>query len=87
MHAPHMVEMVFNSLRVATLPAERPQDDKGTAMSQRSARISGQKRSGGGDSSDEEDGRMTGGYGSQFRSRQRARQMAAGGGDLGESAS
>ena len=81
---PHLTEMALLQLRQSTLPAERPQDDKGAAMSQRSARISGQKRSAGGDSSDGDDGNVGGGgYGRQFRQRQRARQMA-GGGDLGD---
>ena len=83
----HLTEMALLQLRQSTLPAERPQDDGGgAAMSSRSARISGQKRSTG-DSSDEDDGNMGGGgYGMQFRSRQRARQMAAGGADVGEGA-
>jgi Suppressor of forked protein (Suf) len=85
---PHLTEMALQELLQGTLPADRPQDGSdGAAMSQRSARISGQKRSlnGGGDSSDEDDGGAgSGGYGMQFRSRQRARQMTATGvGDPG----
>lgn len=76
---PHLTEMALLQLRHCTLPAERPQDDNGAAMSLRSARISGQKRSGDGDSSDEDDGNIAGGgYGMKFRSRQRARQIASG---------
>ena len=84
---PHITEMALLQLRQCTLPADRPEDDKGaTAMSSRSARISGQKRSAdGGDSSDEDDGNVGGGYGMQFRNRQRARQMMASGAGDGES--
>ena len=73
---PHMVEMALTSLRQSKLPDERPNDGSksdslsGTKRSADSAQIGG----GGGDSSDEETGpRGTGGYGSQFRARQRAR--------------
>jgi hypothetical protein len=69
---PHLTEMALAALRRNTLPAERPQDDK---------KVTGNKHArggGGGDSSDEETGaRGSGGYGTQFRARQRARQMAA----------
>jgi len=52
-------------------------------MSSRSARISGQKRGNDGDSSDEEDNAGRGGYGLQFRARQRARMMTCEVGDAG----
>ena len=64
---PHLTEMALAALRQNKLPDERPQDDKKT---------SGNKHKGGGDgdSSDEEDGtRGNGGYGTQFRARQRSR--------------
>jgi len=77
---PHMTEMALTGLRVSVLPSERPTDD---------ARINGsrKRKSDGGDSSDEEDGgiKAGGGYGSQFRARQRARQMGVQqNGSLGE---
>ena len=85
---PHMTEMALQQLRQCTLPSERPQDDKGsTAMSSRNARISGQKRSADGDSSDDDDVNVSGGYGMQFRNRQRARLMMSSGavdGDLAD---
>ena len=69
---PHLTEMALAALRQNKLPAERPEDDNG--------KTSGKKRkvgSGGGDSSDEEDGALgSGGYGTQFRARQRARMAA-----------
>ncbi|CAB9510504.1 expressed unknown protein [Seminavis robusta] len=78
---PHMTEMALQQLIQNPLPAERPQDDKGgAARNQRNARASGKKRSlnGGGDSSDEDDGATgSGGYGMQFRARQRARMSAS----------
>eukprot|EP00980_Cylindrotheca_fusiformis_P020233 scaffold7316_cov123-Cylindrotheca_fusiformis.AAC.8 len=72
---PHLTELALNSLRQNNLPTERPQDDK------KNGSVSGNKHKlksggGGGDSSDEDDGAAgSGGYGSQFRARQRARQM------------
>jgi hypothetical protein len=69
---PHMIEMALSALRSNALPAERP-----------SAEVSSNNRKrklDGGDSSDEENGGAGGGgYGSQFRVRQRARQMNASG--------
>jgi hypothetical protein len=71
---PHLTEMALAALRQNNLPAERPRGN-----SSASTGLAGNKHkleSGGGDSSDEENGmRGAGGYGSQFRSRQRARQM------------
>lgn len=68
---PHLIEMALSSLRQNKLPAERPKDDAtsntGNKRSASAANI------GGGDSSDEEGPRGTGGYGTQFRARQRAR--------------
>ena len=62
---PHLVEMALGTLRSNPLPAERPVDtSKGGGK---------RKADNGGDSSDEENGGKRGGYGSQFRSRQRAR--------------
>lgn len=67
----HLTEMALQMLRQNKLPAERPQDDS-------RKRNAGSMSNGGGDSSDEENGQpKSGGYGAQFRSRQRARQMAA----------
>jgi hypothetical protein len=63
---PHMVEMALSTLRVNPLPAERPVDKTVSEASKR-------KRDTGGDSSDDENGVGGSGYGSQFRSRQRAR--------------
>lgn len=64
---PHLTEMALSSLRQSKLPAERPQDDKTLSGSKH-------KMGDGGDSSDEEGGpRGTGGYGTQFRARQRSR--------------
>ncbi|KAG7361484.1 SURF1 family protein [Nitzschia inconspicua] len=70
---PHLIEMALSSLRQNKLPAERPTDDIKTTES-------GNKRSasaaniGGGDSSDDEVGPSgSGGYGAQFRARQRSR--------------
>jgi len=81
---PHLTEMALLQLRQSILPAERPEDEKGGAtMSSRSARISGQKRGNDGDSSDEEDNAGRGGYGLQFRARQRARMMTCEVGDAG----
>jgi Suppressor of forked protein (Suf) len=67
---PHLVEMALSSLKNNTLPVERPAGE---------STLSGNKRKvGGGDSSDEEgDDRGSGGYGNQFRARQRARMSAA----------
>jgi hypothetical protein len=70
---PHLIEMALTSLRQSKLPAERPKDDAengATGSSKRSAASANT----GGDSSDEETGpRGSGGYGSTFRARQRAR--------------
>lgn len=69
---PHLTEMALASLRQNELPAERPQDDKDKQSSGKRKLDSGN----GDDSSDEEgDARGSGGYGTQFRARQRARQM------------
>jgi hypothetical protein len=72
---PYLTEMALNSLRQTNLPVERPQGGK------KNGSISGNKHKlqsggGGGDSSDEENGGAgSGGYGTQFRARQRARQI------------
>ncbi|KAL3929500.1 MAG: hypothetical protein SGBAC_012181 [Bacillariaceae sp.] len=71
--SPFVIESALNALRQNKMPAARPQDDK------KNGQLSGNKhrlQSGGGDSSDEEDSGVSNvGYGSQFRARQRARQM------------
>ena len=59
---PHMVEMALSALKANPLPAERPADSK---------------RPRDDDDSDDEGPRGSGGYGSQFRARQRARISAA----------
>ena len=72
---PHMVVQALTTLRQNKLPEERPKDDKSKES------LSGKKRAmgdnntsgGGGDSSDEEGPSGSGGYGTQFRSRQAAR--------------
>ncbi|OEU10200.1 hypothetical protein FRACYDRAFT_264007 [Fragilariopsis cylindrus CCMP1102] len=71
---PHMVVQALTTLRQNKLPEERPKDDKSKEL------LSGKKRAmgdnntgGGGDSSDEEGPSGSGGYGTQFRSRQAAR--------------
>lgn len=70
---PHLTEMALASLRQNKLPAERPMDDNG-----KKAKTGLKHKLEGGDSSDEEgDIKGTGGYGTQFRSRQRARMAAA----------
>jgi hypothetical protein len=71
---PHLTEMALARLRQNKLPAERPQDDAA-----KSKGMKGKKHQrDGGDSSDEENGGpKSGGYGSQFRSRQRTRQIMA----------
>lgn len=72
---PYLTEMALNSLRQSNLPTERPQDGK------KNGSVSGNKHKlqsgvGGGDSSDEENGGTgSGGHGTQFRARQRARQI------------
>lgn len=68
---PHMIEMALSALRTNALPAERPAEEsnKGEA---------GKRKRDGGDSSDEENEHSgSGGYGSQFRSRQKRRQNDA----------
>lgn len=70
---PHMVEMALTSLRNSQLPAERPNDGSG-----KRGPLLGTKRSldqaGGDDSDDEDTGPSgSGGYGTAFRARQRAR--------------
>jgi hypothetical protein len=76
---PHLTEMALAALRVNNLPAERPRDNK-TNVSGNKHKLKnsgGGGGGGGGDSSDEENGpRGSGGYGTHFRARQRARQMA-----------
>jgi hypothetical protein len=74
---PHLVEMALSSLRLCKLPAERPSDDGGNGLlsgNKRSLEPTKQNGNGGGDSSDEDTGPSgSGGYGTQFRARQRAR--------------
>jgi hypothetical protein len=72
---PHVTEMTLTALRQNQLPAERPSGDDNEAQYQVSKK---RKSDAGGDSSDEDNGETGGGYGSQFRARQRARQLDAG---------
>lgn len=80
---PHMIEMALVALRDSTLPSVRPSDDNGinhSAVAGNSSLGARTKRRvgdyDGGDSSDDEGGALnSGGYGSQFRARQRARMM------------
>ena len=65
-----MVEMALTSLRNDALPAERPSGKNGNAN---------KRQDNGGESSDEEDLFGGGGYGSQFRARQKKRQMTSNG--------
>ena len=67
---PHMVEMALTSLRNDALPAERPSGKNGNAN---------KRQDNGGESSDEEDLFGGGGYGSEFRARQKKRQMTSNG--------
>jgi hypothetical protein len=67
---PHMIEMTLSSLKSSTLPP-RPTGADGAS---REAPLLGKRRRADGDSSDEEGIPGTGGYGGQFRMRQRARQ-------------
>ena len=68
---PHMIEMALLALRTNALPAERPPDESSEGDPRKRKRESG-------DSSDEESGYGGGGgYGSQFRSRQKKRQVDA----------
>lgn len=70
---PHLTEMALAALRQSKLPAERPQDDKDSQTAGSKHKLGSGND---GDSSDDEGGpRGSGGYGTQFRSRQRARQM------------
>jgi hypothetical protein len=80
---PHLTEMALTALRQNSLPVERPTDSEdGTrTLSGTKHRLEssggGGGGGGGGDSSDEENGGMGGGggFGTQFRARQRERQM------------
>jgi hypothetical protein len=75
---PHMIEMALSALRNNALPAERPSE--AASSSKRKRQLEG------GDSSDEENGGTGGGgYGSQFRARQKARQMGESGIDAAAS--
>ena len=71
---PHMTEMALARLRQNKLPVERPQDGP---KSKSGGKVAGTKHQrNDGDSSDEENGGpKSGGYGTQFRARQRARQV------------
>ncbi len=70
---PHLTEMALTALRQNKLPDERPQDDNNSQMAGTKHKMGSGND---GDSSDDEGGpRGSGGYGTQFRSRQRARQM------------
>lgn len=64
---PHLVEMALSTLRASALPADRPADLGSDAIPRK------RKLEDGDDSDDEDDMRGGGGYGSQFRARQKAR--------------
>lgn len=66
---PHMVEIALAALKANSLPAERPEGEVSTSGSKRKLAAI--------DSSDEESDVQGGGYGSQFRNRQRARMNAS----------
>ncbi len=72
---PHMIEMALAALRDNSLPSSRPSDpvqNPDTTALKRKRPIND------GDSSDEENGHVRGGgYGNQFRARQRAKLMGA----------
>eukprot|EP00934_Nitzschia_sp_Nitz4_P003098 Nitzschia sp. Nitz4//scaffold85_size83877//64780//67728//NITZ4_005238-RA/size83877-processed-gene-0.144-mRNA-1//-1//CDS//3329559164//3088//frame0 len=68
---PHLTEQALALLRQSKLPAERPEDDKSSSAKRKISSLDG-------DSSDEEGATGSGGYGTQFRARQRARLMASG---------
>jgi hypothetical protein len=64
---PHMIEMALSALRTNALPADRPIEEASEGDPRKRKRD-------GGDSSDEENGYTgSGGYGNQFRSRQKKR--------------
>jgi hypothetical protein len=64
---PHMIEMALSALRTNALPADRPIEEASEGDPRKRKRD-------GGDSSDEENGCTgSGGYGNQFRSRQKKR--------------
>jgi hypothetical protein len=67
---PHLVEMALSALRSSVLPAERPADEGNGAVPRK------RQLEDGDDSDDDEDMRGGGGYGSQFRARQKARLSA-----------
>lgn len=69
---PHLVEMALSTLMSSTLPAERPANVGGAIPRKRPLE-------GGDDSDDDDDLLRGGGFGSQFRARQKARQAASGG--------
>jgi hypothetical protein len=75
---PHMVEMALSSLRNSQLPAERPDDGADNTGSLAGSKRSSSRSGGGGDDSDEDDSGPSGsgGYGTTFRARQRAKLMS-----------
>lgn len=93
---PHLIEMALLTLRDSTLPLVRPADEASNTVSQimnNAGSINSAKRrrnyGGGydGDSSDEENGNIHGGgYGRQFRARQRTRMMGTASLDMGNGA-
>lgn len=70
---PHMIEMALAALRDNPLPASRPSDSQipDSNVMKRKRKMND------GDSSDEENVQMRGGYGNQFRNRQRAKLMSS----------
>lgn len=63
---PHLVELCLNALKINPLPAERPTDENNTAEKRKREDQ---------EDSDDENGGISGGYDSQFRSRQRVKQQ------------
>jgi len=72
---PHMIEMALAALRDNDLPASRPMDTPASTEMRNGGAIKRIRSNTNGDySSDEDDiSNLTGGYGSQFRARQKAR--------------
>ena len=72
---PHMIEMALAALRDNSLPSVRPSDSQAADKNSNK-----RKRLVDGDSSDEENGSSRGGgYGNQFKARQRAKLMTSSG--------
>jgi|AntRauTorckE5430_2_1112549.scaffolds.fasta_scaffold00204_14 hypothetical protein len=70
---PHMIEMALATLRGNPLPAARPSDEPGKPEKENGSGTAKRARSNMNDYSSDEETFNSGGYGSQFRARQRAR--------------